>query len=103
VDRFWEQIDEQLYLLTTATTADEVCTILATEHNPYNDPHITSAPAFFAGSGGDRTPVTSLRQAGWRMRWAEARYLWCMEAPDGSVITYQEGDIYPRDLQAALV
>lgn len=31
---------------------------------------------------------------GWTYVWIEADYYWAMQAPDGSVITYVEGDVY---------
>ncbi len=94
---FWTIIDQQLTWLTRARTADDVLRILATKLNPYNDPHITSAPGFFAGSGGDRTVQESLTDAGWRVTWAESSIYYTMTAPDGSAITYIEGDIYREE------
>lgn len=92
---FWQAIDGQLAELRQARTAGDVLRILATEGNPYGDPHISSAPAFFAGSGGDETVMDALREAGWRVTWAEAAYYYTMTALDGTAITYIEGDVYP--------
>jgi hypothetical protein len=91
---FWAAIDRQLTELTRAGTAADVLNILATEGNPYGDPHISSAPAFFAGGGGDGAVMGSLLAAGWRVTWSEASYYWTMTAPDGSQITYCEGDVW---------
>lgn len=92
---FWAAIDSQLAECREARSADDVLRILATEVNPYGDPTVTSAPAFFAGSGGDDSLMEALEIAGWDMIWAEASYHYAMRAPDGSAITYVEGDIYP--------
>ncbi len=90
---FWATIKTQLGECEHAGSADDV--ILATERNPYDDPTITGAPAFFAGSGGDDSLMEALRTAGWTVTWAEAPYHYKMQAPDGSAITYVEGDIFP--------
>ncbi|MFE2728965.1 hypothetical protein [Kitasatospora sp. NPDC059327] len=50
--------------------------------------------AFFDGGGGDATVWECLADAGWSWRWSEADYYWCMQASDGSAVTYIEGDIY---------
>jgi len=94
---FWAVIDAQLAELATAATAADVLRILATDRNPYGDPGITSAPAFFAGSGGDASIMEPLIAAGWRVNWAEAHYHYSMIAPDGSSITYVEGDVFPGE------
>jgi hypothetical protein len=95
-DPFWAAIEAQLHELRSAQTVDEVIKILAQERNPYG-PGVSSAPGFFAGSGGDDTVADALRAAGWRTVWSKASYFYCMRAPDGSCITYVEGDIYPGD------
>lgn len=87
MDTFWKAIEHQLTEASTATTADDVLRIFAIDgHN---------SPAFFAGSGGDDQLDDALLNAGWRYAWAHAGYHWAMVAPDGSGITYVEGDIYP--------
>jgi len=88
MDDFWRAIDAQLAELTTAGSADDVINIL----NRYCPP--SSGEAFFAGSGGDETVYDALHKAGWTILWFEAPYYWCMEAPDGSKISYVEGDVY---------
>lgn len=98
-DRFWAAIDAQLADLRQARTAADVLRILAPDNDPYHtvlgaEPH-RAAPGFFAGSGGDGTVQNALAAAGWRLTWAEASYYYTMTAPDGTVITYIEGDIYP--------
>ncbi|MER5889687.1 hypothetical protein ABT160_38170 [Streptomyces sp. NPDC001941] len=52
---------------------------------------------FFAGSGGDETVAAALRTAGWEEIWAESSIYYTMRAPDGSMITYIEGDIRRGD------
>lgn len=94
LDGFWAAVDAQLRDLTTARSAADVLRILATSGNPYGDPSITSAPAFFAGSGGDGSVYEALTEAGWSPLWWKAGYHWAMRAPDGSEITYIEGDVY---------
>lgn len=92
---FWKTIETQLAECQKAGSADDVLRILATEHNPYGDPSVSGAPAFFAGSGGDDSLMAALEAAGWSVTWAEAHYHYKMQAPDGSTITYVEGDIFP--------
>lgn len=95
---FWDLIDAQLDELRSAQSAEDVARILGADRNPYGDDYpYASAPAFFGGGGGDVLPSAPLREAGWRMVWAEARYHWCMEAPNGDRITYVEGDVYLHD------
>lgn len=87
LDGFWSVIDKQLEQARSAKTADDVLRIFAIdEHN---------SPAFFAGSGGDDRLDEALFAAGWGYAWARASYHWAMTAPDGSGITYVEGDIFP--------
>ncbi|MFD6470523.1 hypothetical protein [Streptomyces goshikiensis] len=88
-DRFWAVIAEQLQELRTAKTAGDVLHILASDS--------TTAPGFFAGSGGDDTVSGALLTAGWEQVWAESSLYYTMRAPDGSMITYIEGDIFPGD------
>ena len=83
---FWAQIDAQLEDLSSARNADDVIRILGGK--------ASAGDAFFAGSGGDGSVYESLSAAGWSVVWFEAGYHWCMQAPDGSRVTYVEGDIY---------
>lgn len=87
---FWQNVDRQLTLLRTAKSASEVVDILGT------DSELSTAPAFFGGSGGDGTVRESLVTAGWQIVWSQASYYWAAQAPDGSHVTYIEGDIYPE-------
>lgn len=93
LDGFWAAVDQQLTELKSATSADDVLRILSPERNPYGADSC-SADGFFAGSGGDDSVWGSLIEAGWTLVWAEASYHYVMRAPDGSAITYVEGDIY---------
>lgn len=85
-DSFWEAIDAQLTALKTAKSADDVMSILSTGGRQANH-------GFFGGSGGDGSIAGVLDEAGWSIVWRRADYYWCMQAPDGSYITYIEGDV----------
>ncbi|MFJ7280961.1 hypothetical protein [Kitasatospora sp. NPDC098663] len=96
-DKFWVEIAAQLDELKSAKTADDVIRVLSDERNPYGpdwDGRDGGAQGYFAGSGGDNTVAEALDEAGWDYVWAKAGYYWCMKAPDDSMITYIEGDIY---------
>lgn len=100
MDTFWTAIQAQLTELASAANADDVLRILSDDRNP--DPNASwmrsgNAQGFFAGSGGDDTVWEALREAGWRIIWSEASYFYVAEAPDGSTVTYIEGDIYRGD------
>ena len=91
MNEFWEAIEAQCRELTTAKTANEVVAIL----NKYGP--ASSGDAFFAGSGGDVQVIDCLTEAGWKTTWFDAVYYWVMRAPDGSLLSYVEGDIYLGD------
>ncbi|NEB42557.1 hypothetical protein [Streptomyces sp. SID14515] len=95
-DPFWIAIKEQLQELTAAKGADDVMEILSRERNPYGHDSI-AGDGFFGGSGGEGTVRESLLTAGWGTVWFRAAYWYAMKAPDGSMITYIEGDIYRGD------
>jgi hypothetical protein len=99
MDPFWTAIREQLKELETAKSADDVLRILAHENNPDQTYPRANRPdeGFFAGSGGDGTVRDALFEAGWWAVWAKSSIYYVMKAPDGSVITYIEGDIYRGD------
>jgi hypothetical protein len=92
-NNFWAAAEAQLRELRSATNAADVVAILSLERNP-DGPGMSCADGFFAGSGGDDTVQDALEAAGWDYVWPEASYHFCMRAPDGSCITYVEGDIY---------
>ncbi|MFD6470799.1 hypothetical protein [Streptomyces goshikiensis] len=97
-ERFWTAVAEQLAELESARSAEDVLRILSHDRNPYGpDRGGRAGDAYFAGSGGDRTVNEALRTAGWTTVWAEAPYYYVKRAPDGSLITYIEGDIYRGD------
>lgn len=97
-EAFWTVIAEQHKELESARIADDVIRILAHDRNPYGpDRGHTGGDAYFAGSGGDKTVGDALSTAGWITIWAEAAYYYVKRAPDGSLITYIEGDIYRGD------
>ena len=90
-DTFWTNVDQCLDLLEWAQTADAVISIL-------NEHFLVSAgDAFFGGSGGDRSLLSSLEKAGWRTIWTEAHYYYVAQNDAGEVITYIEGDVYRGD------
>lgn len=91
---FWKFIEMQLEELKSAKSADDVIRILGGKENA------SSGDAFFGGGGGDETVWDSLYEAGWKHVWSDADYYWCMKAPDGSEITYVEGDIYRGNTRA---
>jgi hypothetical protein len=95
-DGFWAAVEAQLAELRTATSADDVLRILAPEHNPYGADS-ASGEGFFAGSGGDDSMQEALEAAGWHLTWAEASYYYVIQAPNGDLITYVEGDVYRGD------
>ncbi|MEU5242197.1 hypothetical protein ACH4UR_37385 [Streptomyces lydicus] len=98
---FWTVIAEQHQELHSARTADDVIRILSHDRNPYGpDWDGAAGDAFFAGAGGDKTVNAALRTAGWTTIWAESPLYYVKRAPDGSVITYIEGDIYRGDRRA---
>lgn len=88
-DSFWDEIDQQLDALRSATSAADVFRILGT-----SDAQDSAARAFFAGGGGDVLPDTPLRAAGWQVIAWEAPYYWAMRAPNGDEVSYVEGDVY---------
>lgn len=98
-DNFWAVIRAQIEELKSAKNADDVIRILGPDRNPYGpnwDGMDGAAEGFFAGSGGQ--PVRyALIDAGWSQLWMKAGYHFTMHAPDGSRITYVEGDIYRGD------
>lgn len=90
MDPYWAAIDHELELIKTATTAAEVVAIL-NEHDPLGK---SAGDAFFGGSGGDNPLDDSLTEAGWKFANCWASYHWKMQAPNGDVIEYVEGDVY---------
>jgi hypothetical protein len=88
LDQFWAAVDAQLAELATAKSATDVVSIL----NKYENP--SCGDAFFAGSGGDGSIADALDEAGWHFPDFRADYHWCATAPDGSQVTYVEGDVY---------
>jgi hypothetical protein len=96
-DNFWAKVRTQLEELESAKGADDAIRILSPERNPYGpnwDGMDGAAEGFFAGSGGDGSVREALETAGWSVLWSRAWYWYAMEAPDGSQVTYCEGDLY---------
>lgn len=97
---FWTVIRAQLSELTSAASATDVIRILGHDRNPYRPSSpMSSTPGFFAGSGGDGTVSDALETAGWAHLGGSALH-YAMRAPDGSVITYCEGDVSIGDTRA---
>lgn len=93
-DKFWETIRKQLTELREAKGADDVVRILSHERNPYGSAErMGPDEGFFAGSGGSDTVMEALDDAGWTVAYAESGIHYVMQAPDGSRITYCEGDV----------
>lgn len=96
-DTFWTAIREQLAELRTAKSADDVLRTLSPERNPYGsewDGMDGAAQGFFAGSSVVDTVWDALDDAGWETVWDESALYYVMRAPDGSTVTYCEGDVY---------
>jgi hypothetical protein len=94
LDGFWAAIDAQLEQMRTARTPADVVRILGSDPNLQDG----RAQAFFAGGGGDSTPIDPLTEhAGWTVAWYNARYHYALKAPEGGYIEYVEGDIYASD------
>ncbi|MFF3416804.1 hypothetical protein ACFYW9_19205 [Streptomyces sp. NPDC002698] len=94
-DPFWITVRGQLAELKEAKSAGDVVRILSAERNPYKHDSI-AADGFYAGGDGDDFS-DALDEAGWGFLWSKARYWFAMQAPDGSKVTYVEGDIYKGD------
>lgn len=92
-DPFWQGIDAQLDRIIS----EKPQTFKALNEIIPGAPSLSAAPAFFAGSGGDRTVMSALGRAGWKLGSMEASYYYTMVSPTGEKITYIEGDIYPGD------
>lgn len=100
MSEFWDAVNAQLMELRKARSADDVLRILSRERVPDGHSKLVAGDGFFAGSGGDDTVEDALTDAGWTLVWSEASYYYAMKGPDGSVITYVEGDIYRGDRKA---
>ncbi|MFI1528616.1 hypothetical protein [Streptomyces griseus] len=90
-DNWRERTSAQLVALESAKSADDVLRILPVV------PGVSAGDGFYELSGSDPSVWDSLRKAGWVQIWAVASYYYAMRAPDGSVITYIEGDVYRGD------
>lgn len=93
-DGFWMQIDQQLDQIeqTKPTTAAGVVDLLGGADE--------RGRGFFAGSGGDRSLLSALIEAGWRVA-AAAYYHYLAQHPEtGECLEYIEGDVIPCALPA---
>jgi hypothetical protein len=93
---FWTTIRQQVSELKEAKSADDVVHTLSHDRNPYGS-GTGCEDGFFAGSGGEESVYEVLTGNGWREVWAESGIYYTLEAPDGSRITYIEGDIRKGD------
>ena len=87
-DGYWAAVDAQIEQLKSARSSADVIRILGPES-------ASSGDAFFNGEGDEMEGA--LLDAGWRTYRYEAPYYWVMKAPDGSLITYTEGDVSKGD------
>ena len=87
-DGYWAAVDAQIEQLKSARSSADVIRILGPES-------ASSGDAFFNGEGDEMEGA--LLDAGWRTYRYEAPYYWVMKAPDGSFITYTEGDVSKGD------
>lgn len=92
-DDFWDAVHAQLTELRSAKNVDDVLRILSYERNPYGPESSGVADGFFAGGDGGAV-MSALEDAGWHLHWYKATYHYAIQAPDGSVLTYVEGDLY---------
>jgi hypothetical protein len=86
VDEFWAAIDSQLDAIERdrPSTFEGLRAVLGGSRDG----------AFFGGSGGDRSLLSALRVAGWRVLWMQAGYFYAVQHPvSGEVVTYIEGDV----------
>lgn len=86
-DPFWAAIDAQIRLVRRARSAGDVIAACP----PVDG--LSVGHGFFAGGGGDDSILANL-PADWTEVGVRASYHWCMRAPDGSELTYVEGDLY---------
>lgn len=93
-DEFWTKVKAQLNEARSAKSADDVIRIFSRERNPYGSTEMVVGDAFFAGSGGNTSLYEVLDEAGWHLVWQQSSIYYTMKAPDDSMITYIEGDIY---------
>lgn len=87
---FWDAVRQQVTELRHAKTADDVLRILSRERNPYGA-DTGSGEGFFAGDSDDM--LETLLDAGWHTTWVEAGYNFKIQAPNGDILHYCEGDI----------
>jgi hypothetical protein len=101
---FWKQIDHQLDRIEQECpdTYDEVREILLdpayadvqADMNRNWVRKFSADQAFFAGSGGERSLRSALRDAGWVVTASMAWYYWAVEHPvTKEALTYIEGDV----------
>lgn len=83
---FREINDAQLAQLATATTVEEVLAICGPVAG------VSVGDGFWIGDGDEM--MGALYDAGWKNVDVRASYHWCLKAPDGSLLTYVEGDLY---------
>lgn len=84
MDTYWQAIDATLAELRTVKGVEQVLALC---------PHQSAGDGFWGGGDGDEM-LAALHEAGWRPVWYKATYHWCALAPDGTALTYVEGDLY---------
>lgn len=83
---YWDVIEAQLARVKEAKSAETVLTVCA------HEPGLSAGNGFWGGDGDDL--LGALYDAGWKSVDVRASYHWCLQAPDGSLLTYVEGDLY---------
>lgn len=108
---FWSQINHQLSTVRTVAPRDFAGLKLILEMPEYTAVteethrnglrHFTETQTFFAGSGGDNHIIGALQSAGWSVVRYTADYDLVMRNPAGEQVSYQEGDLYLIQTEAA--
>lgn len=99
--RFREVLEEQLRQMENASTVDDVLSLCPAGCDDHVRPgqwcercseYRGIGDGAFMGDGDDM--LGALYAASWRAVDYRASYHWCLKAPDGSMLTYVEGDLY---------
>lgn len=90
-DPFWGTVAQ---FLNTVRVATDAASVVATARTMFKDDQpANSRQAFFPGSGGNEQLSEALSDAGWTFTFIEGGYYYTATAPNGSALTYIEGDI----------
>ncbi len=83
---YWAAIDAAKVILAKAASVDDVMAVCGSE------PGVSVGDGWWGGDGDELLDV--LFAAGWSSVTIKAGYYWCLRAPDGSLLSYVEGDLY---------